>query len=564
LGVVAIQLLDGVAAGIFGVISIIIAADLMRGTGRFNLAQGLVALSTGLGAAASNVFAGFVVQVFGYTTGFLLWPRLPSAGFSFLLRLCPKPNRRMKFDKVTYLLFNSEFSKHRSPVRVSFIHSNKLTAIMFLFFSVPAIWKTGLTCLVGLATLIGIMTRPFRWNEAIIAMVGAAVLLLLGLITPADAFLTLIRDWNTFLFFLGMMGLSALAEAAGLFDWLAVQAARLAGQSAARLFLNVFLLGTLISMVLSNDATALILTPIVYVLVTKLRLPVLPYLFACTFIADTASFLLPVSNPINIIITSRFPLDLLTFLRLLFLPSLVVIVINFGIFYLLYRKQLKGAFDIQRLPSAEEATKHKGYFRYTCCVLAAVAVAYVIASAVQLPLSLIALSGAVLLLIGALAWRRISLPEIGSRVSWSIFGFIAGMFIVVRAIEDTGLTTMFGNWLIHLSGDSSFGAVMVGMAGAAVGTNLINNVPMAVVMVSALGGIQHASPAIQHGFIAATIFGCDLGPNLTTVGSLATVLWLLILRQRNVDVTGLDYFKVGVVVTPLMLLAGALTIWLLL
>jgi arsenical pump membrane protein len=435
---------------------------------------------------------------------------------------------------------------------------------MFLFFSVPEIWKTALTCLIGLATLIGIMTRPFRWNEAIIAMVGAAVLLLLGLIAPTDAFLTLIRDWNTFLFFLGMMALSALAEAAGLFDWLAVQAARLAGQSAARLFLNVFLLGTLISMVLSNDATALILTPIVYVLVTKLRLPVLPYLFACTFIADTASFLLPVSNPINIIITSRFPLDLLTFLRLLFLPSLVVIVINIGIFYLLYRKQLKGTFDIQRLPSAEEATKHQGYFRYTCAVLAAVAVAYVIASAIQLPLSLIALSGAVLLLIGALAWGRTSLREIASRVSWSIFGFIAGMFIVVRAIEDTGLTTMFGNWLIHLSGNTSFGAVMVGMAGAAVGTNLINNVPMAVVMVSALGGIQHAPTAIQHGFIAATIFGCDLGPNLTTVGSLATVLWLLILRQRNVDVTGLDYFKVGVVVTPLMLLAGALTIWLLL
>jgi arsenical pump membrane protein len=435
---------------------------------------------------------------------------------------------------------------------------------MFFFFSVPEIWKTGLTCSIGLATLIGIMTRPFRWNEAIIAMVGAAVLLLLGLIAPADAFLTLIRDWNTFLFFLGMMGISALAEAAGLFDWLAVQAARLAGQSAARLFLNVFLLGTLISMVLSNDATALILTPIVYVLVTKLRLPVLPYLFACTFIADTASFLLPVSNPINIIITSRFPLDLWTFLRLLFLPSLVVIVINIGIFYLLYRKQLKGAFDIQRLPSAEQAAKHKGYFRYTCWVLAAVAVAYVVASATQLPLSLIALSGAVLLLIGALSWRRTSLRETASRISWSIFGFIAGMFIVVRAIEDTGLTTMFGNWLIHLSGGTSFGAVMIGMAGAAVGTNLINNVPMAVVMVSALGGIQHASPAIQHGFIAATIFGCDLGPNLTTVGSLATVLWLLILRQRNVDVTGLDYFKVGVVVTPLMLLAGALTIWLLL
>src|ERR1700731_1209655 len=301
---------------------------------------------------------------------------------------------------------------------------------MFFFFSVPEIWKTGLTCLIGLATLIGIMTRPFRRNEAIIAMVGAAVLLILGLITPADAFFTLVRDWNTFLFFLGMMGLSALAEAAGLFDWLAVQAGRLAGKSAARLFINVFLLGSLISMILSNDATALILTPIVYVLVTKLRLPVLPFLFACTFVADTASFLLPISNPINIIILSRFPLDLFTFLRLLFLPSLVVIAINFGVFFFLYRKQLREHLDAGRLPLPGEAVMHPAYFRYTCGVLILVALAYVIASAIQFPLSLIALSGGIILLVGALYWKRTTLRETAKRISWSIFGFIAGMVIV--------------------------------------------------------------------------------------------------------------------------------------
>ena len=198
-------------------------------------------------------------------------------------------------------------------------------------------WRTVLTCLVGVLTLVGIMTRPFRLNEATVALAGAAILLLFGLIRPADALLTLARDWNTFFFFLGMMALSGLVEVAGLFDWLAVQSARLAGRSAARLFLNVFILGTLISMFLSNDATALILTPIVYLFVSKLRLPVLPFLFACTFIADTASFLLPISNPINVIILARFPLDLLTFLRLLFLPSLVVIAINIGVFFLLYR-----------------------------------------------------------------------------------------------------------------------------------------------------------------------------------------------------------------------------------
>lgn len=436
---------------------------------------------------------------------------------------------------------------------------------MFLYFPLPEFWRTLLASVIGLLTLAGIMTRPFRWNEARIAMTGAAALLLLGLIRPADAAHTLLRDWNTFLFFLGMMGISAMAETAGLFHWLAVEAARFARQSATRLFLNVFLLGTAITMIFSNDATALILTPVVYLLVTRLGLPVLPYLFACTFIADTASFLLPISNPINIIVLSHFPLDLFSFLRLLLLPSLVVIAINFAVFYLLYRSQLQGvAFELDRLPTAEKAIKHQPYFRYTLGVLALVAPAYVIASACLFPLSLVAVAGALLLLAGALFWKRTTIIEAAKRISWSIFGFIAGMFIVVRAIEDTGLTMKLGNLLLHLSGGTKFGAVMVGVFGSALGTNLINNVPMAVVMNASLGGIQHVAPAIRNGFVAATIFGCDLGPNLTTVGSLATILWLVILRQRDVDVSGLDYFKVGVLVTPLMLFAGALTIWLLL
>ncbi len=435
---------------------------------------------------------------------------------------------------------------------------------MLFFFHISTTVKTVLISVIAIAALLGIMFRPFKLNEATFALLGAVLLLVLGLISPAHAFSTLFQDWNTFLFFLGMMSLSALAEVAGLFDWLAIQAARLSGSSSRRLFLNTFLLGTLISMVLSNDATALILTPIVYTLVTRLKLSVLPFLFACTFIADTASFILPVSNPINIIVLSQYPLDLFTFLRLLLLPSIVVISINVAVFFLLYRRQLQGTFDIKRLPSLEESIHHKGYFRYVCAILVLVAVSYVIASATQIPLSIVAISGALLLLLGALLWKQTTVRETGKQISWSIFGFIAGMFILVQAVESTGLTDAFGRLLLQLSGGNSFGAVVVGTLGAALGTNLINNVPMAVVLNSSLHTIQHAPTGVRYGFIAATIFGCDLGPNLTTVGSLATVLWLLILRQRNLDVSGLDYFKVGILVTPLMLLVGALAIWLLL
>src|SRR3989475_10697605 len=225
---------------------------------------------------------------------------------------------------------------------------------MFLFFHIPALTRTGLISLITLLTLLGIMLRPRKVSEAITALTGAGLILLLGLLSPGEALTTLLRDWNIFFFFLGMMSLAALAEVAGLFDWLAVQAARLSGNSSRRLFFNTFLLGSLISMLLSNDATALILTPIVYSLVTRLRLPVLPYLFACPFIADSASFLLPVSNPINIIVLTTFRLDLWTFLRLLLLPSLFVIGINIAAFFFLYWRQVRGSFDAKRLPSAAE------------------------------------------------------------------------------------------------------------------------------------------------------------------------------------------------------------------
>lgn len=286
---------------------------------------------------------------------------------------------------------------------------------MLLFFTVPSEIKTGLIALITGLVLLGIMLRPWKTNEALIALSGAGLLLILGLIPPANALFTLVQDWNTFFFFLGMMSLSALAETAGFFDWLAAITARLSGSSTRRLFLNTFLLGCLISMFFSNDATALILTPILYSLTTRLRLPVLPFLFACIFIADTASFLLPVSNPINIIVLSTFPLDLWTFLRLLFVPSLVVISINIVVFLLLYRRQLHGHFDSKRLPSATESIKHQGYFRYTCIVLLLIAIAYVSAAAIRVPLSLVAMAGALALLCGAWYWKQSTPKRLASR-----------------------------------------------------------------------------------------------------------------------------------------------------
>jgi arsenical pump membrane protein len=413
--------------------------------------------------------------------------------------------------------------------------------------------------LIFVATLAAIMIRPYRVPEAVSAAIGAAAMLLGGFIRLGEAARVLAGELNIYGFFLGLMAISALADQAGIFEVLANRAGRWAGGSARRLLLGVFLIGAVITAFLSNDATALILTPAVYVLVTRLRVPVLPYMFACTFIADTASFLLPVSNPINILVLDALGGTLGTFLRYLLLPALLCIALNVGTFLFLFRGDLRRGYRLEDVPPSEPP--HRGLFRYTAAALAVTAVAFVVASSVQAPLAFVALGGAALLLAGAGYHRRLEWNRLRREISWSLFVFISGMFLVVRAVENLGLTGRFGAGLVALAGASPLRAVLLTAAGSALGANLINNVPMALVMVSVLRTVGVAGQAHQ-GLVYASILGCDLGPNVTTVGSLATMLWLLILRRKGLEVSSLEYFKLGVVLVPLMVVAGSLLIWL--
>jgi arsenical pump membrane protein len=313
-------------------------------------------------------------------------------------------------------------------------------------------------------TLLVIMVRPYRIPEAVAACVGALLMLLGGFVSPGAALSALSAQWNVFGFFLGLMAMSALADQAGIFDTLATLAARWSGGSALRLYLAVFAAGVVITAFLSNDATALILTPVVYTLVTRLRLPALPFMFACTFIADTASFLLPVSNPINVLVLDSFGGDLATFLRSLLLPSLFRIALNVALFAWLFRRQLRLRFEIK--PSGEQNT-HDSYFRYTLVALALIALGYLIASALGTPLSLVALAGAVALLVGAVVFHRFDAPRLRREIAWPIFAFIGGMLILVQGIENLGVTAALGQGLLRLAGGNAYLTVLLVVCGTA-------------------------------------------------------------------------------------------------
>jgi len=413
--------------------------------------------------------------------------------------------------------------------------------------------------LIFISTLAAIMIRPFRMSEALAAAVGATLMLLLGFLSPKEAIGLLLGEWNIFGFFLGLMIIAAIADQAGIFEVFANETARLANGSTRKLFLGVFAIGALFTAFLSNDATALILTPAVYAMVTRLRLPILPFMFVCTFIADTASFLLPVSNPINILILESFGAGLGSFLRYLLLPALFCIVANVAVFLFLFRADLRRHFEPGDLPKVELASP--AYFRFTVVALGAIAVAFVVASLLQAPLSLVAMSGAILLAIGSWRHRQIDWARLKGEISWSLFVFIGSVFLVIRAVENLGLTDRFGSGLIRLSGSSPLWTTFVTAIGSALGANLINNVPMALVMVPTLHSLIATGQA-PLGLVYAAIMGCDLGPNLTTVGFLATMFWLLILRRKGLEVSSIEYFKLGVLVVPIMIAAGTVLIWL--
>jgi arsenical pump membrane protein len=399
-------------------------------------------------------------------------------------------------------------------------------------------------------TLGLIVARPRGLNEGVIAVGGGILAPVLGLV-PLDQVLQVeLGAWNIFLFFLGMMAVAALADQSGILDQAASVVAHLARGRVVLLYLGVFLLGTAISAFFANDSTALVLTPIVYALVTRLMLDPVPFVFATTFIADSASILLPVSNPLNIILIDRFHLNLASFVQSLWLPALLVVLVNVGLFLLLFRRQIRGRFT-WRAPDGIEGVRETGP------VLILLAVAYGVASALALPLGPVALAGAAAMGMVLARAGKLALARLAGEIGWPVFGFIAGMLIVVQALQDSGVTAALARDLLSLGHTSRAGEITAAVVGSALGANLINNLPMALVMASAIHAV-HATGATRLDLVYSSIVGCDLGPNLTHLGSLATLLWLLFLRRKGLDVSVWQYFRIGLILMPPMLAAAIL------
>ena len=398
------------------------------------------------------------------------------------------------------------------------------------------------------------LLRPRGVPEVWWISAGALLLIVLRLVPLKLAGNAVAKGIDVYLFLIGMMLLSELAREQGLFDWVASVAVRGARGSCSRLFLLVYAVGTVVTIFMSNDATAVVLTPAILTAVRKAKVSPLPYLFVCALIANAASFVLPISNPANLVVFHTGMPPLGTWLADFGVPSLLSIVATFFVMRWLFRKDLRMKIDCE-VDDVELSANGKLVLAGLALMVAVLLLASALKKDLGLPTCL-----AALVITAIVSLKARSNPvKLAKEISWATLILVAGLFIMVDAVESQGalnLTQQWLAWASHLG--QNLGTLVIGFF-VGIANNIVNNLPLGLIA----GGTIQAAHA--KGLIAnAVLIGVDLGPNLSVTGSLATILWLLALRKdsgggsdgESLDVSFWKFLKVGAVAMPVALFAA--------
>jgi arsenical pump membrane protein len=410
-----------------------------------------------------------------------------------------------------------------------------------------------LSLIVGISIVL-MLVRPRGISEVWWISGGVFLLLALRLISLKLAGQAIAKGSDVYLFLTGMMLLSELARELGVFDWVASVAVRGAKGSCSRLFLLVYGVGTLVTIFMSNDATAVVLTPAILAAVRKAKVSAMPYLFVCALIANAASFVLPISNPANLVVFHTGMPPLGHWLADFGVPSLLSIFTTYFVMRFLFRKDLCKTIDCE-VGKVELSADGKLVMVGVALMVGVLLTASALKRDLGLPTCITAL-----LVTAIISIKSKSNPiKLAKEISWKTLVLVAGLFVLVDAVESLGALNLTQLWLAWTSNlGESLGAMVVGFA-VGIGNNLVNNLPLGLI---AGGTIQAAH---IHGLIAnAVLIGVDLGPNLSVTGSLATILWLLAIHKdsregssgEKLDVSFWKFLKVGVVAMPIALFAA--------
>jgi len=398
--------------------------------------------------------------------------------------------------------------------------------------------------------IAGVIVRPWKIPEAVWAVTAAVALVALSLISLPDAGKAVLKGTDVYLFLIGMMLLAELARHEGLFDWLAAYAVKNARGSPSRLFGLIYLVGTIVTIFLSNDATAVVLTPAVYAAAKRAKAEPLPYLFICALIANAASFVLPISNPANLVVYGGGHMPSLGRWLVQFgLASMASVAVTFAVLRFSQRKALTS--DISREVVIPRLSRGG---RLVAGGIGVTALVLLVASSLDWQLGLPTFIAGVLTAATVLVINRTSPRTIAKDISWSVLPLVAGLFVLVEAVEGTGIVEPVNTFLHSNATSSPHATALINGSVVAVLCNLVNNLPLGLIAGSVATGAQ-LSPHVT----GALLIGVDLGPNLSVTGSLATLLWLVALRREGQSVSAWKFLGLGCLVMPPALLASLVT-----
>lgn len=405
--------------------------------------------------------------------------------------------------------------------------------------------------LIFLATLILVIWQPRGLGIGWSASAGAVVALLAGVIHTSDIPVVWHIVWNATGTFVAVIIISLLLDKAGFFEWAALHVARWGKGSGQRLFVLLVLLGAAVAALFANDGAALILTPIVIAMLRALRFSAkatLAFVMAAGFIADTSSLPLVVSNLVNIVSADYFNIGFARYAAVMVPVDLVAVAATLMALMWFFRKDIPADYDLEQLKAPEEAIHDRATFITGWWVLGLLLIGFFWLEHVGVPISAVAAAGAALLLIVAARGHRISTREVLGNAPWQVVVFSLGMYLVVYGLRNAGLTDYLTALLNECANHGVWGAALGTGFITAILSSIMNNMP--TVLVGALSiDATTAQGVVREAMIYANVIGSDLGPKITPIGSLATLLWLHVLAAKDIQISWSYYFRVGVVLT---------------
>ena len=409
-----------------------------------------------------------------------------------------------------------------------------------------------------LITLLFIIWQPKGLQIGTTAVVAALIALIIGVVSLDDVIIVTGIVWDATLSFIGIILLSMVLDEIGFFEYLAIKMAKLSGGNGYKLFIFILLLGAMVSAFFANDGAALILTPILLAKMKYLKmnpLAIFAFLMAGGFIGDSASNPLIISNLTNIVTAGYFHIGFLEYAQNMFLPNLLSIISSILVLWLYFRKDIAQNIDVSKLPEASSVVRNQFVFRLSWFFLAFLMAGYFIGDYYNLPISLFALTGALLFLAIASHYKAVKPIMTIKAAPWQIVWFSVGLYVVVYGLKNAGLTDIIASWIQSLSEQGDFVAIMGTGFLSAIVSSIMNNMPTIMVMDIAIDKVGYIG---NEALVYANILGSNLGPKMTPIGSLATLLWLHVLAKKGVKITWLEYMKVGLVVTPPVLFTALL------